>query len=85
LADESFPEHNFHINLKRISCSVCHDPHGIDPARGSELNHAHLINFDVSVVDPDPETGRLEYRSTGGRSGDCYLSCHGEAHSPRSY
>jgi hypothetical protein len=49
------------------------------------MNHAHLINFDVGVVRPDPATGRLEYQTTGDRSGACYLTCHGVAHSPKSY
>ena len=85
LNDESFPTHREHVVEQRISCSVCHDPHGIDFGRGNPVNHAHLINFDVSVVDPDPVSGRLEYRSLGPRRGECFLSCHGTDHSPESY
>jgi hypothetical protein len=49
------------------------------------MNNAHLMNFDVSIVQPDTVTGRLEYRSLAPRSGECYLRCHGENHSPKSY
>ena len=85
LANESFAGHDRHVREQRISCSVCHDPHGIDFGEGNPTNHAHLINFDVSVVQPDPVTGRLEYRSTGPLQGECALTCHGKDHSPLSY
>jgi len=85
LADQSFREHDKHVREERAPCSVCHDPHGIDSAEGNPVNNAHLTNFDASVVQPDPQTGRLEYRSTGVRSGECYLRCHGENHSPKRY
>lgn len=85
LGDQSFPRHQEHIVEERIPCSVCHDPHGIDFAKGNAVNNAHLINFDISVVDPDPVTGRLEYRTNGPRSGECFLSCHAKNHSPEQY
>ena len=58
-------------------CNVCHDPHA--------SNFEKLINFDTSVVSPSPSTNRLEYNSTGTRSGECYLSCHGRDHNPCTY
>jgi predicted CXXCH cytochrome family protein len=85
LADQSFPQHQKHIVEERAPCSVCHDPHGIDFGEGSPINNAHLINFDVSVVQADPQTGRLEYSSFGTHTGECYLRCHGENHSPKRY
>jgi hypothetical protein len=45
----------------------------------------HLMNFDISIVSPDPQTGRLEFVDLGNYSGQCYLRCHGENHSPESY
>ena len=45
----------------------------------------YKINFDLSVVQRDTVTGRLEYRSTGINSGTCTLTCHGFPHSPLSY
>jgi len=85
LGNESFSGHAKHIVDQRTPCSVCHDAHGISSTQGNTTNHAHLINFDTTVVRPDSVTGRLEYRSTGPRSGLCYLTCHNVPHSPASY
>ncbi len=81
LNDESFAEHRKHIEGEDAPCSVCHDPHGVSSTQGNAVNNAHLINFDISVVSPDPQTGRLEFEDLGNKSGRCYLSCHGEDHS----
>jgi predicted CXXCH cytochrome family protein len=85
LQDRSFKYHRLHIVDQRTPCSVCHDSHGISGTQGSHVNHAGLINFDISVVSPDPVTGRLEFRKTGTFSGSCALSCHGSSHSPKEY
>lgn len=85
LNDTSFKEHKKHIVEERTSCSVCHDSHGISNSQGNAINNSNLINFDARVVLPDPVTGRLEFRDTGLYRGECYLSCHGEAHSPERY
>jgi len=77
--------HRKHIVEENTPCNICHDPHGIDFGEGNQINNAHLINFDISVVRSDTVTGRLEYRSLGIRSGECYLRCHGRAHSPEHY
>jgi predicted CXXCH cytochrome family protein len=84
LNDESFKEHKEHIE-KGATCSACHDPHGISSSQGSAQNHSHLINFDISIVGPDPKTGRLEFEDLGTFRGRCYLTCHGENHSPEEY
>lgn len=83
LSDRSF-EHDGHLD-EDISCSACHDPHGISSSQGTITNNSHLINFDTSIVFPDPNTGLLKYESTGRFSGLCYLTCHGEVHSPEEY
>ncbi len=85
LNNDSFTQHNQHIVNDRTPCSVCHDSHGISSAQGSVTANAHLINFDATIVFPDPITKRLEYRSTGNRSGQCYLLCHGKDHSGTRY
>jgi predicted CXXCH cytochrome family protein len=85
LNNDSFSTHRQHIVNDRTPCSVCHDSHGISSAQGTPTNNAHLINFDTTVVFPDPITHRLEYRSSGPRSGQCYLTCHGKVHSGTRY
>jgi len=85
LSDQSFVGHQRHIVNDRTPCSVCHDAHGISSAQGNATNNSKLINFDISVVQPDPVSGRMEYRSLGPRMGECFLSCHGVAHSPLAY
>ena len=85
LANESFSGHSRHIVDAKTPCSVCHDPHGIPSGQANATNHAHLMNFDTSVVLPDRITGRREYISTGARAGTCYLTCHNVDHSPKTY
>jgi predicted CXXCH cytochrome family protein len=82
LANESFSGHARHVVDNKTSCSVCHDAHGIPSGQGAAANHAHLINFDTTVVQRDRVTGRLEYITTGARAGTCYLTCHNAASPP---
>ncbi len=83
LTDRSF-EHSIHL-ADAISCSTCHDAHGISSSRGTFTNNSHLINFDTSIVFPDPATGLLKYESTGPFAGRCFLTCHGKDHSGEEY
>ncbi len=83
LSDRSFP-HSKHLD-ESISCAACHDAHGISSSQGTILNNSHLINFDRSIVFPDPATGMLKFESTGQFTGQCYLTCHGVDHSPLKY
>lgn len=83
LNDRSF-EHRKHLE-EDTPCSACHDPHGITSSQGHSINNAHLINFDRSIVSPDPTTGLLKYESLGEFQGQCFLECHGEKHSPKKY
>jgi predicted CXXCH cytochrome family protein len=84
LADQSFPGHSRHL-AHGTPCSACHDAHGIAASQGSRMNSSHLINFDVAIVRPDPGTGRQGFEDLGSLHGRCYLSCHGQSHSPREY
>jgi len=69
-----------------IPCSACHDPHGISlVSPGSSSDHTHLINFDTTIVFPEPSTRRLEFRDLGTFRGSCTLVCHGEVHRDESY
>ena len=84
LNDESFPAHREHLE-DGIPCSACHDPHGISASQGTALRNSHLINFDVAIVQPDPSTGRRGFEDLGIFHGRCFLSCHGNQHSPEEY
>jgi predicted CXXCH cytochrome family protein len=79
LGDRSFPTHKLHVSDDQTPCSVCHDPHGISATQGNPINNTHLINFDTSIVLPDPE-GRLEFEDLGEQRGQCFLECHGKIH-----
>ncbi len=85
LSDVTFEKHAKHIVEERVSCSACHDPHGIDVGEGNSANNSRMLNFDLSIVEADPVTGRFEHDSLGSRSGQCFLRCHGESHSPKTY
>jgi len=83
LNNESFSKHREH--LRETPCSVCHDAHGISSAQGTVEANSHLISFDISIVRPDPATGRLEFEDQGIFHGQCFLECHNKQHSPLSY
>ena len=85
LDNQSFPGHKLHIVDEQTPCAACHDPHGIASTQGNPSENSHLINFATSMVFPDRVTGKLQYRDTGGYTGECFLSCHGVDHSPKRY
>jgi predicted CXXCH cytochrome family protein len=84
LRDRTFP-HSLHVIDANTPCSACHDAHGISSAQGRRVNHAHLINFDTSIVFSEPRSGRLEFRDMGRFSGSCTLTCHGVPHVRTEY
>jgi len=69
-----FPLHDLHVRGNRVSCAVCHDPHGIPLVRGGtpEAN-AHLINFDSTLVAALPPNPLPLYNSVTRK---CSVSCH---------
>lgn len=71
-----FPGHHSHVMGHRMSCSLCHDPHGVPLTSGATSTaNAHLINFDTRFF-----TG--SYDSVA-RS--CTVSCHHGAGGTHSY
>jgi predicted CXXCH cytochrome family protein len=84
LSDQSFP-HRRHVVDSQTPCSVCHDAHGVSSSQGTTTRNAHLMNFDTTVVQADPVTGRIEYNSQGIAQGTCYMNCHGKPHSNLGY
>ncbi len=85
LANQSFAGHKMHIVDQRAPCSACHDAHGISSTQGTVRNSSKLMNFATAIVSADPSTGKLEYVDLGISRQQCFLSCHGVSHSPRSY
>jgi predicted CXXCH cytochrome family protein len=85
LNNDSFSRHSTYVVDQRTPCSVCHDGHGISSVQGTTHNNAHLINFDITIVRPDPISRQLTYISTGPRSGECFLLCHGKDHNGLKY
>ena len=85
LNNESFAAHKKHLVDVKTPCSVCHDPHGISATQGNAINHSHLINFDLSVVFPEPASNRLEFEDLGRFTGRCTLLCHDRSHNGEQY
>ncbi len=85
LGDDSFKEHSMHIEDEDVACSACHDPHGVSSSQGNSINNTHLINFDLSVVQPSDGLGIIEFVDEGYQRGNCTLKCHGEDHDQEDY
>ena len=81
----TFPYHRRHVVSARISCNICHDPHGISSDQGDAVNHSRLINFDTSYALPEQNTGLMEFQDLGDRHGTCYMDCHGKNHEDENY
>ena len=80
----AFPQHRAHVVAQATPCTACHTSHGVSPLQGSPESGAHLMDFDVSIVQPG-KAGRREYRRLGPRRGTCTVSCHGTAHEDTRY
>lgn len=85
LANESFKLHSLHITGTNsiipngTSCFTCHSSHG-------STDNKYLIKFNTEYVAPNSK-GILKFVEKGIAkfSGECYLSCHGVDHNPKSY
>lgn len=85
LANESFPHHSRHITGERnfkgggTSCHTCHSSHGSPENR-------YLIRFNRSYV-TESSTGKLKFveKGTYNFHGECWLTCHGVDHNPKTY
>ncbi len=84
LGNESFKYHSLHINgtsFSRMgtSCFTCHNSHG-------STDYKYLIKFNRSVVSPNARALlKFVEKGTSKFSGECYLTCHGVEHNPKSY
>lgn len=85
LNNESFSQHSRHITGERnfkgggTSCYTCHSSHGTPENR-------YLIKFNKNYV-RESSTGKLQFVEKGISTfhGECYLTCHGVDHNPKSY
>lgn len=85
LGNGSFPSHSRHIagegNFKGggTSCHTCHTSHG-------SVENKYLIRFNRDYVS-ESSTGKLKFveKGTYAFHGECWLTCHGVDHNPKSY
>jgi predicted CXXCH cytochrome family protein len=56
--------------METIGCNACHDPHGYEGGTYSE--NAYGINFDQSVIQPNPINGRMIDLDAK----KCFMTCH---------
>ena len=85
LGNESFPAHSRHITGERnfkgggTSCNTCHTSHG-------SAENRYLIRFNRLYVS-ESSSGKLKFVEKGSYSfhGECWLTCHGVDHNPKSY
>jgi len=84
LNDQSFGEHNKHINGENTPCNACHAPHGISGTQGNSTNNSNLVNFDTSIVSPN-SNNELQFVDQGNQTGYCDLRCHGQNHNNENY
>ncbi len=85
LGNESFTGHSRHItgegNFKGggTSCYTCHSSHG-------SVENRYLIKFNRAYV-TESSSGKLKFVEKGTYTfhGECWLSCHGVDHNPKSY
>lgn len=85
MGNESFPFHSRHIAGERnfkgggTSCHTCHTSHG-------SVENRYLIRFNREYVS-ESSSGKLKFVEKGTYSfhGECWLTCHGVDHNPKSY
>lgn len=85
LANESFISHSRHITGERgfkgggTSCYTCHSSHG-------SMENRYLIRFNREFV-TESSTGKLKFieKGTYAFHGECWLTCHGVDHNPKTY
>ena len=64
-------------------CTTCHDPHGV--IGGNAGANRAMLNFDIGVATKSSTYYGYFYLGSGSGQKGCYLNCHGEGHSPRTY
>jgi uncharacterized CHY-type Zn-finger protein len=80
----AFPLHRRHVVERQAACATCHSAHGVSTLRGTPNGNAHLIDFDLRVVQT-ARASAVAYDRRGVRAGSCTLTCHGSLHDNRAY
>ncbi len=74
--------HASHVTGRGAACQTCHSGHG-------SVSNRALIHIgegeSLQQVLPSASTGRLAYVSDAPGTGQCYLTCHGVDHAPKTY
>ena len=73
----SWSGHQNHVYNDGVSCSVCHNAHGVG-ATGANPTGDRMIDFDVNVVGSNSGLN-ISYNRA---SNTCTLTCHNVAHNP---
>ncbi len=73
----SWSGHQDHVYNEGVSCSVCHNAHGVGATSTNPLG-IRMIDFDVNVVGSNNGLS-ISYN---GASKTCTLTCHNVAHNP---
>lgn len=85
LGNETFPFHSRHITGENkfkgggTSCYTCHTSHG-------SVENRYLLRFNREYV-TESSTGKLKFveKGTYAFHGECWLTCHGIDHNPKTY
>ena len=73
-------------NTQQVSCSICHDPHGVPNLGQSSDSSTHLVNFDRRFVPADATYSASARSCSISGQGTAGLTCHpGTMANPATY
>jgi hypothetical protein len=72
---------SIHDPHKSYGCTTCHDPHGV--IGGTAAANRGMMNFDTGLASKSGTYIGYFYNSSAQKG--CYVTCHGENHSGRTY
>ena len=72
-----------HNNHTSYGCTTCHDPHGV--IGGNAGANRAMMNFDTGIASKSGTSFGYFYKGAGSGQKGCYVTCHGENHSGRTY
>jgi hypothetical protein len=79
--------HQLHVADEQAPCILCHDVHrGFDAGEPGliDLNYSVQHGYDIQFI--DGKNGSTAFWLNAGQTeGNCYISCHAEDHTPKTY